>query len=177
MRRAPLESLVSAAGARLRHGALKGVDGKRKLAILRDGGECPYDALVLAVGAQAHEAIPGALTFRGVDDAPEIVALLAGATSGRLERIVFALPGTVTWPLPLYELALLTASRLEEQGAGGVALVLVTPEARPLALFGPAASDAISVAASRSRRRPSPKRGTTAASSSQAARRSPPTRS
>jgi sulfide:quinone oxidoreductase len=143
VRRAPLEALVRAAGARLRGGALAAIDAERKIATLEHGGECPYDVLVLALGARAREAIPGALTFRGSEDVAEVVALLARATSGQLTRIVFAMPATVTWPLPLYELALLTARYLVEHGTNGVEVVVVTPEVRPLALFGPAASDAI----------------------------------
>jgi sulfide:quinone oxidoreductase len=71
------------------------------------------------------------------------VALLNRASSGRLKRLAFAVPAAVTWPLPLYELVLLTAAHLEHQGNGEVELLLVTPEARPLALFGPSASAAV----------------------------------
>src|SRR5215218_203826 len=51
-------------------------------------------------------------------------------------------PG-VAWPLPLYELALLTGTHLTDRGTMGVALEVVTPEEAPLALFGTAASDAV----------------------------------
>lgn len=140
--RAPLGPLVRAAGAHLRSGTLQRVDPERKVAVLEHGDELPFDALVLALGTRAHEAVSGALTFRGPGDAADVAALLARATSGQLVRIVFALPAEATWPLPLYELALLTATYLDEHGTSGVEVTLVTPEARPLALFGPAASDA-----------------------------------
>ena len=55
---------------------------------------------------------------------------------------MFALPAGASWPLPLYELALLTAVHLADAGAS-VALTLVTPEERPLQLFGGAASEAV----------------------------------
>jgi sulfide:quinone oxidoreductase len=45
--------------------------------------------------------------------------------------------------LPLYELALNVAADLERHGVRGADLKLVTPEERPLALFGLGASDAI----------------------------------
>ena len=99
--------------------------------------------LVLALGARPREAVAGALTFRGAEDVPQFDALLDRATAAQLERIVFALPGAVAWPLPLYELASLTAAYLAAYGTRVVEVVLVTPEVRPLALFGPAASDAI----------------------------------
>ena len=50
----------------------------------------------------------------------------------------------LTWPLPLYELAFLTSEYLVSRMTRGVEIVLVTPEERPLALFGLAASEAIS---------------------------------
>ena len=143
VRRAPLEALVGAAGAQLHCGALAAVDDERKTATLENGEELEYDVLVLALGARPREAIPGALTFRGVEDAAQVAALLDRATSGPLERIVFAMPAAVSWPLPLYELALLTAGYLVEHATNDVEVVLITPEVRPLALFGPAASNAI----------------------------------
>ncbi len=141
--RAPLEQLVQAAGAHLHGGALTGIDSGRKRVILGDGGERAYDALVLAVGAEACDSVPGAVTFRGTGHEPGFVRLLERASSRRLKRLVFAVPAAVTWPLPLYELALLTAAYLGRQGTGEVELLLATPEARPLALFGPAASAAL----------------------------------
>jgi sulfide:quinone oxidoreductase len=57
--------------------------------------------------------------------------------------VAFALPSESGWPLPLYELALLTASHLAAEGVDGVELMIVTPEKAPLELFGPAASEPI----------------------------------
>ena len=51
-------------------------------------------------------------------------------------------PGA-TWPLPLYELAFLASEYLAEHMTRGVEIVIVTPEERPLALFGETASRAI----------------------------------
>jgi sulfide:quinone oxidoreductase len=140
---APLEQLVDAAGAHLRRGMLARVDSAGKRVLLDDGGERAYDSLVLALGAQAHESVPGAVTFRGTDSEPEFVKLLERASSRKLERLVFAIPAAVSWPFPLYELALLTAAYLEDHGTRGVDLLLLTPEARPLSLFGPSASAAV----------------------------------
>ena len=52
------------------------------------------------------------------------------------------MPAGISWPLPLYELALLTAVHLADSGAD-VELQLVTPEPRPLQLFGDAASEVV----------------------------------
>jgi sulfide:quinone oxidoreductase len=143
VRRFPLEPLVRATGAQLRRGAVAAIDAERKTVTLEEGDEVGYDVLVLALGARQYEAIPGALTFRGVEDGALLAALLDRATSGVLKRFVFAEPAAATWPLPLYELAFLTADYLAEHLTRGVEIVLVTPEEQPLALFGPAASEAI----------------------------------
>jgi sulfide:quinone oxidoreductase len=144
VRRFPLSSLAQAAGATLRRHALSAVEPEAKIAVLDDGSELEYDVLVLALGARPQAAVSGALTFRGPDDGPALEALLERATAGELARLVFAVPAATTWPLPLYELALLTAEFLTDHGTRGVEVVLTTPEDRPLALFGPEASEAIS---------------------------------
>ena len=60
-----------------------------------------------------------------------------------MRRLVFAAPAGAAWPLPIYELALLSAIHLSERGAQRVEIVLATPEDRPLAVFGADASDAV----------------------------------
>jgi sulfide:quinone oxidoreductase len=143
VRRFPLGRLVEAAGARLRQGTLSELDWRQKTVRLGGGEVLEYGTLVLALGAEPLEAVPGALTFRGPEDGAALSALLERATGGELERIVFTMPAGATWPLPLYELAFLTGAYLVEHLTRGVEVVLVTPEERPLAAFGRAASDAI----------------------------------
>jgi sulfide:quinone oxidoreductase len=144
MRRFPLERLVHAAGAELRRGAVASVQAEAKTVTLEDGAELAFDALVLALGARPRAMVPGALTFRGPEDREAVTGLLERAIAGEVRRIAFVLPREATWPLPLYELALLTSEYLVSRMTRHVELVLATPEERPLALFGPAASDAIS---------------------------------
>ena len=143
VRRFPLGQLVTAAGAELRNGSLVGVDADEKRAQLGDGQSVAYDMLVLALGGRPREAIPGALTFRGPEDLTELVALLERVTAGELHRLAFAIPSGATWPLPLYELAFLSSEYLSEHMTRGVEVLLVTPEERPLGLFGDASSTAI----------------------------------
>jgi sulfide:quinone oxidoreductase len=67
----------------------------------------------------------------------------AGAVESALKqasaRVVFTVPAGSGWTLPLYELALLAAHELPP----GPDLLIVTPEPRPLDVFGPVASDAL----------------------------------
>jgi sulfide:quinone oxidoreductase len=110
--------------------------------VTSDGAALRYDALLLALGARPVPSIPGALTFKGPGDERAFGDLLHDARSGDVRRLAFALPTGASWPLPLYELALLTAVHLADAGAA-VELTLVTPEERPLQLFGDTASEAV----------------------------------
>src|SRR5205807_2020524 len=56
--------------------------------------------------------------------------------------VAFVVPRGVTWPLPVYELALMTARRARQAGAD-VEIAVFTPEADPLAVFGREASSAV----------------------------------
>jgi sulfide:quinone oxidoreductase len=136
-----LRDVAEELGARLTVGTLEAVDGDAHVA-RTSAGPLPYDVLLVAVGATAVAAVPGALTFRGSADAEAFRTLLEDLAAGRLARVVFALPGAVAWPLPLYELALQTAAHVQETGAD-VRLALVTPEEQPLELLGPAASEKV----------------------------------
>ena len=142
-RRFPVHRLAEAAGAGITRASVRSVDGDRRLLVASDGSVLRYDALLLTLGARPVPGIPGALTFRGPGDEEAFSELLHDARSGQVERLVFALPTGASWPLPLYELALLTAVHLADAGASNVELTLVTPEERPLQLFGAAGSEAV----------------------------------
>ena len=95
-----------------------------------------YDALLVAVGARADIAVPGALTFTGPRDVGALRHLLESLVTRRVRAVAFAVPAAVTWSLPLYELALMTAEHLRTAGVDDARLVLVTPERNPLEVFG-----------------------------------------
>ena len=107
------------------------------------GETLAYDVLVIACGARAAEGLPGALTFRGEPDEAALRTVLDEVADGAVSSLVFAIPAGTTWPLPLYELALMSAAELEQRGRAGHTLMLVTPEQAPLEQFGGAASDAV----------------------------------
>ena len=134
-----IAGIAETAAAAFTLGQLASVDADANLARTGHGAEIAYDALVIACGALPRPALAGVLTFRGPADSDAFRRLLAEAESGSVRSIAFAVPAAATWPLPLYELALLTANHLAERGKE-VELALVTPEAAPLSLFGEAAS-------------------------------------
>jgi sulfide:quinone oxidoreductase len=86
--------------------------------------------------------IRGALTFRDQRDLPGFRALLGELDERKLGFLVFAVPSGTSRPLPLCELALLSATRSRRRGARAE-ITLVTPEQRPLAAFGAQASELV----------------------------------
>jgi sulfide:quinone oxidoreductase len=110
----------------------------------RNGAELGYDHLVLAVGARARPAWRDGITF-GEDPAEEALhGLLEEVERGYVGQVAFVVPGCGTvWPLPLYELAVMAARQAWSMGMDQVRFALVTPEERPLGIFGRAASQAI----------------------------------
>jgi sulfide:quinone oxidoreductase len=137
-----LERFAADQDVTLVHDALAAVRGAERAIVTTSGVQSPYDLLLVAIGARATPQLPGAVTFQGSTDAPAVRRVLEDAADRLRPRIAFAVgPGT-TWPLPLYELALLTAGELRARGAR-CEITLVTPEATPLELFGAHASEAV----------------------------------
>lgn len=140
----PLDELADELGAHLVPDTVAEVAANAKVVHCGGGITVPYDALILALGAQASRAYPTGTSFAGGDDAQEAVhGLLADLEQGYGRRVAFVAPTAVAWTLPLYELAIMTARELWSMGMDGVRFTLVTPEPRPLAAFGPIASAAI----------------------------------
>jgi sulfide:quinone oxidoreductase len=139
----PLERLTEAAGATLHKGIVTAVDAEEHLVFTSEGEELAFDLLLLAPGAIPTAALPGALCFRGADEAAVLAQMIEDALAGKVDRFVFAIPSGARWALPLYELALLTRAHLVDDFSAGVSVTIVTPEDAPLELFGAAASSAI----------------------------------
>jgi sulfide:quinone oxidoreductase len=108
------------------------------------GDELPFDHLVLAVGARARRAWRHGITF-GEDPTEEALhSLLEEVERGYVGQVAFVVPGCgPVWPLPLYELAVMAARHAWSMGMDQVRFALVTPEERPLAVFGRAPSQAV----------------------------------
>jgi sulfide:quinone oxidoreductase len=134
-----LRAIAAEAGAALVPDAMVSVDPEAKRVLTRDGRAMSYDALLLAIGARPGRVLPGAQRFAGGPDAGALRDALGELDGLPCPRIVFAATGGTGWTLPLYELALLIAARLDEEGRDR-RLVVVTPEAEPVGVFGHAAS-------------------------------------
>jgi sulfide:quinone oxidoreductase len=131
-----LRELTEYFDASFRLGGVAAVDAERREATDRDGERIAYDYLVLATGARALWAVPGADTFWGVADEDAAGKTIHRLRAGKLHDVVFAVPDGPHWALPPYELALLAAAALERAGASGAKLTVLTPEDAPLGIFG-----------------------------------------
>jgi sulfide:quinone oxidoreductase len=134
---------LSGLGVVHRHDALAEVSPATHEVLTRDGDRIAYDHLVIATGAHSREAVSGAVTFRGPLSAGAMEGVLARATADPELRVMFAAPAGATWPLPVYELALLSAATLRERGVAEPDVTIVTAEERPLAALGAEASAAV----------------------------------
>jgi len=111
---------------------------------LGDASTLSYDALLVCIGGRERAAYSRAVTFWAAGEwSLDIDGLLERAAASSSRRIAFIVPPGVTWSLPLYELALMSERRARSAGISELELLVVTPEATPLVIFGPAASEAV----------------------------------
>ena len=141
--RYPVRTVVADHGAELVHDSLSWVDVEGQIVNTSGGLELPFDALLLAVGGQIRPAFEHATTFRDAEADALIAGVIRDVEGGYSKQIAFIAAEGPMWPLPLYELALMTAERAHSMGMDEVEVLLVTPEPWPLARFGNAAKDPV----------------------------------
>lgn len=141
--RASLYGITSDAGAKLVKGELASVDPGAREVATATGETLRYDVLVVAVGARAEATLPRALTWTPDADAAVYGGLLLDIEEGYSKRVAFVIPLHVAWPLPAYELALMTGWQAQGMGRTDVELTIYTPEHAPLEIFGSAAVAAL----------------------------------
>ncbi len=137
-----LPEVLSAHGGQFRQDAVLSVDSLRRVVVCAGGEELGYDTLLLAPGARPVPAFERGLTFDPYE-ADALSGVVADLEQGWSHSVAFVAPEGITWSLPLYELALMTADRVWSMGVDDARLYLVTPEARPLGVFGAEASAAV----------------------------------
>jgi sulfide:quinone oxidoreductase len=138
VQRLALADFARETSTRLVRGSLTAVQPGR--ALCSTGAALPFDALLVAVGAWSEPAVPGATTWTPELDQEVMGGLLADVEEGYAKRVAFVVPDGAGWPLPAYELALMTAWDARDMGQDDVEVVVCTPEAAPLAIFGEEAS-------------------------------------
>jgi sulfide:quinone oxidoreductase len=101
-----------------------------------DGTELRFDTLILAPGARLSAPAADAIAFGLEGSGRAIGEMLDRLRRGEARSVAFVAPSTTGWLLPVYELALMTARELARSNVEGVDVRLLSPEDRPLALFG-----------------------------------------
>ncbi|MFZ0972235.1 MAG: FAD-dependent oxidoreductase [Solirubrobacteraceae bacterium] len=134
--RLSLPDLAAELGADFVRGSVTAVDSADRRVTCADGQNLAFDTLIIALGAQARAPFADAITF-GLEGSGEAMREMLERLRSRDARSVsFVAPTTTGWLLPLYELALMTARELVRSNVDGVQVRLLTPEDRPLSLFG-----------------------------------------
>jgi sulfide:quinone oxidoreductase len=142
-RRYPLRRIARDTHAEWTKDALEWVDPDAGVVHTAGGRRMEYDALLIAVGARQVEPYKHVATFRDAEADATYHGIVQDVEGGYSRRLAFIQPVGPVWPLPLYELALMTAERAESVDIRDLELSLVTPEPRPLAVFGTAVSDVV----------------------------------
>ena len=140
--RRELAPIAAEFGAGLEPHRVAGVRPDDRVLELDDGSEVAYDAAIICIGAPAAPAFEDVATLRAAGQDLPINDLLREAAEHESRRIAFIVPPGVTWPLPIYELAMMSERRAAELDLD-VELEVVTPEAAPLVMFGRMVSDAV----------------------------------
>jgi len=141
--RLALEPIVREFGATFVQDGLTGVDPARHVISLGGGSEVAYDSAVICVGARQAPAYERAVTFRTTGEPLQVDELLRESAASESRRLALVAPPGATWPLPIYELALMARRRAEQLELRDLECVVVTPEQAPLAMFARVASDAV----------------------------------
>ena len=136
-----LEPVCRGLGARFVLGSLEQVRPADHRALLSDGSEHEYDFLLVCTGGHLRHSVEDAITFPGPHPL-EIDGLIELAHGRESRTLAFVAPLRASWPLPIYELALLTERRSRELNLE-IRIVVVTAERAPLVLFGESASAAV----------------------------------
>jgi len=135
LRTVSLAQMAQDAGAAFVSAMIEKVDPGSGTVRLSNGEVMSFDALVLAVGAEAMPALDHVMTWDDRSDAEMLGGLLRDIEDGYTRRVAVVIPPGPGWPLRGYELALLVARHAQGTSAE-LETTIVRPQTPPLALLG-----------------------------------------
>jgi len=133
--RLSLPEIAAELGADFVRGSVTGVDVAARQVTCADGRNLAFGTVIIAVGARAQAPFPDAITF-GLEGSGDAIREMLDRLRRGGRSVSFVAPTMRGWVLPLYELALMTARELARSGVDDIQVRLLTPEDRPLSLFG-----------------------------------------
>jgi sulfide:quinone oxidoreductase len=140
--RCRLAKIANDIGVELITDSLSWLDAAQRVVHIEGAARLKYDALLLALGARPRRRYPHAVTLDDARLDDILHGLIQDIEGGYVRHVAFVIPGEFAWPLPVYELALMTAGRAHDMNID-LAVTIITPEANPLAVFGDGASSAV----------------------------------
>ena len=140
-RRFPIERIVADTGVSWVRDRLSWVDRNARIVHSSGGHPLPYDALLLAVGGRRRPVNTHMDAFPNGENSASFREIVNDVVAGTITDLAFVVPPGPSWPLPLYELALLTAQRSERAREPNISLI--TPERAPLHVFGAPVADIV----------------------------------
>ena len=133
--RYPIGELAAVAGTQWVRDRLASVNLGAHRARTTDGQSLVYDALLLAPGAPERKPSPHVALFTDRTKGQTFRGIVEEIDAGAITSLTLIEPGCPSWPLPLYELALLTAKHVHDRGLH-VQIALTPLSPRPLYPFG-----------------------------------------
>lgn len=143
VRRYPLRRIAQRTDADWVQDGLEWVDRDEQLVHTTEGRSLPYDGLLIAIGARVTTPYEHVTVFDDARPDETYHGLVEDVEGGYMRSVALLLPDGPTWPLPVYELALMTAERAWSMNIDDLSIHVVTPEPAPLAAFGAEASGAV----------------------------------
>jgi sulfide:quinone oxidoreductase len=125
------------------HATVEAVASGEQRVSCAGGPDLEFDTLILAPGARMQSPFADAIAFGAPGSGAAMEDMLSRLRSGEVRSAAFVAPSMTGWLLPLYELALMTGRELVRSNVEGAQLRLVTPEDRPLTLFGDRGSESV----------------------------------
>jgi trehalose synthase len=139
--RYPVAQIAADTGAHWIRDNLGWVDRDHRKVHTSHGQVLEYDALLLAVGGRERKPPEHVQVFSDRNAAELYRAIISDVESGHIKSLAFVMPSGPSWPLPLYELALLTAE--ETRGKVALDIAFITPDPLPMKAFGEEAGQAV----------------------------------
>ena len=140
-RRLSLARLASEVQADVIHDRVVAIDPGRQTVATAGGDEITFNHCVIAVGARTQAVQNGTIAIDVAHPEASLAPVLEAIDRGSASRVGFQAVQP-TWPLPAYELALLTRRHARDRGRAP-AIVLITEEKQPLAPFGEAVRETV----------------------------------